>query len=109
MTDPHPTHDQLMQCRDSIKSTLVEVLDRRNGDYDYSAWLKSLFSEVAQSANSWAEAHGFPTRITADEAQRIEYTALGHYDYASKFALYLAEVVTGLSPKPTLPRTEDED
>jgi hypothetical protein len=55
-------------------------------------WIDNERLAVTVAANKWATAHGYRT-VTVDDVERVEGMAVGHYDYTSKFALAVAELV----------------
>lgn len=61
------------------------------------AWVEHERQAITEAANVWALAHGLPT-ITVVQVEQVERMALGHFDYASKFALYVADLTYGLRP-----------
>jgi len=79
-------HRKKMMLRDR----LIDVLDKAGqGHGDRTARIhRAVLTEVNDALLSHGRA---PVGITT--IQRLETTALGHVDYASKFALHLAEFV----------------
>ena len=61
------------------------------------AWIANEREAVAMAANQWATAHGYDVSVTVADVERIEVCAVGHVDYASKLALYVAEHVVRAS------------
>lgn len=54
---------------------------------------------MAKAANDWAAAHGL-NKVTVHQIEDIEHLAVGHIDYATKIALYIAEMVYGAREVP---------
>jgi hypothetical protein len=67
----HRTHQDMLTCRAHVLAALVKEAKKRN---------------------QWAGAHGYRT-VTIHDVERVEGRAVGHVDYASKLALYVAELV----------------
>ncbi len=82
-------HGRLLACRQHVLLALCAAAEDRSA----SDWVERERVVVATSANAWAQAHGYPQRVTVDDVERIEVQAVGHVDYASKLALYIAEFV----------------
>lgn len=79
-------------CRDYVLDALrAEQLKRKLNDL----WIADERMALAVAANEWAAAHGVARRITVEDVERIEVTALGHVDYSQKIALYVAEFIMG--------------
>lgn len=92
----------VLGCRGDILGALVEAMADRGGSDE---WIATERAVVADAANRWAESHGYERHVTVDDVERIEVAAVGHSDYASKLALYVAEFVvapvserTGMCP-----------
>jgi hypothetical protein len=81
----------LLSCQAHILRALSAECCRRP-DANGLEWIDNERMAVTVAANAWATAHGYRT-VTVDEVERVEGMAVGHYDYASKFALYVAELV----------------
>lgn len=89
--------DDVTACRTYVLAALTTAMTGRDG-LDM-AWIDHERLAVALAANGWAEAHGYPRRITVDDIEQIEIPALGHVDYATKLSLYVAEfIVVGCDP-----------
>lgn len=56
-------------------------------------WIDDERMAVALAANRWAREHGLATRVTVTGVRMVEVRAVGYSDYASKLALYVAELV----------------
>src|SRR6266704_5262302 len=85
------SYEAVRDCRAFILSALIETMeDRSRIGVD---WVTNERNAVAVAANKWAEAHGSERRITVEDVERIEGNAIGHVDYASKLALYVAEFI----------------
>lgn len=74
-----------------LLAALRAEMDLRPGRFGLS-WIESERFAITASANEWALAHGRPP-ITMSEVEEVEQLAVGHVDYASKLALYVAELV----------------
>jgi hypothetical protein len=91
-------HEQLMACRSYILSRLIETMEERAASDD---WIGNERLAIALAANEWATTHdrahvtaaGYHRPVTVEDVERIETRAVGHADYASKLALYVAEYV----------------
>lgn len=80
----------LLRCRDYVLAALRDEMTRRGNDL---AWIERERDAVAVAANAWAEAQGLPARVTVADVERVESGAIGHSDYGSKLALYVAEII----------------
>jgi hypothetical protein len=85
-------HEALMSCRGFVLDALCTEMANRSLCQDLS-WIDLERQAVAMAANRWADAHGF-RHVTVADIEHIEVGAVGHVDYASKLALYVAEYVT---------------
>lgn len=83
-------HDDLLACRSFIFDALHERTKARVSD---PHWIANERFAVASAASQWAMGHGYPRVVTVDDVERIEVSAVGHVDYASKLALRVAEFV----------------
>ena len=88
---PARVFDAIRECRSYILSALIETMEERSKPG--VDWVANERLAVAVAANEWAEAHGHERRITVADIERIEGNAIGHIDYASKLALYVAEFI----------------
>ena len=97
---PHriPRHDELANCRRRCLVALREAMGERP-TYSGLGWIEDERLAITNAANDWATAHGLPT-VTVNDVERIEHMAMGHVDYATKLALYVAELVYGMKPRP---------
>lgn len=77
-------------CRQYVLGALTKQMEYRPHALD---WVVGERLAVAVAANEWAQAHGYERRITVADVERIEGNAVGHIDYASKLALYVAEFI----------------
>lgn len=89
-------HTALMSLLDHILGVIRG--HARLGD----GWIERERYLVATAANEWATAHGWDGRCTVEDVERLEVRAVGHIDYATKLALYVAEFVFLASPRPVL-------
>lgn len=80
----------LLSCKQHVENALSEAAQHRDKNL---AWIEREREVMAIAANEWALAHGYPPSITVDVVERVEGPAVGHIDYASKMALYVAEQV----------------
>jgi hypothetical protein len=84
-------HAGMLAARQHILCRLQA--EAKNREPDSLAWIERERFVVAVAANEWADAHGINRSITTADVERIEVRAVGHVDYASKLALYLAEAL----------------
>ena len=79
-----------------LRGLTAEMAKRRDNP---DRWIDDERMAVVLAANEWAVAKG-GCAVTFDEVERIETLAVGHVDYASKLALYVAEMVCGAREVP---------
>lgn len=93
----HRSHDQMLKLRDAIYEAHQSESRSRHSveEQDSDAWVLKEQRVVRNTANRWAHKHGLRP-VTLDDVQHLEVPALGHIDYMSKFALYVAEYVYGV-------------
>ncbi len=97
LSERRQAHDDMIGCRDRVYRALVAQMDVRSKYQDLS-WVEVERDAVTEAANAWAIAHAYEP-ITSATVERVERSAVGHSDYASKFCLYVAEaVVYGAAP-----------
>lgn len=89
---------ELPKCRQRCLDALRQAMNLRN-TFDGLEWVEHEREAITVAANTWALAHGLPT-VTVSQVEEIEHLACGHSDYGSKLALYVAELVYGLRPRP---------
>lgn len=82
--------DQGARCRAYLLAALKEQMANRA---EFTDWIERERFAIALAANEWAAGHGLAKRVTVADVERIEVMAVGHVDYASKLALYVAEFV----------------
>lgn len=82
-----------LDCRDHIHTALVNEMTHRRDDPGLT-WIGRERQAVADAATRWARANNLDRTVTAADVERLEGAAIGHSDYASKLALYVAELVT---------------
>lgn len=82
----------VIACRDYIYDALVRTMEDRSSR-DGMGWVERERMAVAVAANEWAVAHAPARTVTVDDVEAVEGRAVGHCDYASKLALYVAELV----------------
>lgn len=92
-------HRQLLACRDHVSAALGAEMAKRRAAGD--AWIDNERRAVVDAANAWVASHGVGCAVTVADVAAVEGRAVGHIDYQSKLCLYVAEIVTGLAPKPT--------
>lgn len=86
----HVDQDRLMSCREAVYQELVNQMRHRHERDD---WEMQERASMAMAARLWAYEHGGNSEVFAADIERIEHRAMGHIDYASKIALYVAELV----------------
>ena len=86
--------DEMLASRDAIHAALVKEMKKRP-KCDGLGWIENERDAVADRANRWALTHGRPT-ITVHDVERVERRAMGHIDYGTKLALYVAELIYGV-------------
>lgn len=96
MDDHIRRHKAMLGCVDYIHAALQREVANRATNPD--GWVEAERMAVALAANEWAVTHGSTTAITVDEVEGLEPMAVGHFDYATKLALYVAEFVYGYRP-----------
>jgi hypothetical protein len=84
------THDAILDCRSHVLAALIEAMGERHTSPD---WIRNERLAVTIAANRWAQAHGYDRHVTVADVEHLEGNAVGHYDYARKLALYVAEFV----------------
>lgn len=87
-------HFAMLKARDHILRALSNEMTHRETN---PHWVDDERMSVVLAANEWAISRGLPTLTFAD-VERIETSAVGHIDYASKLALYVAEALYGVWP-----------
>lgn len=85
-------HTEFLACRDYILKALTNEMLNRDA-HDYDVWVANEHMAVARAANEWAISHAPLRTVTVTAVEAVEGMALGHIDYATKFALYVAELV----------------
>lgn len=73
--------------RHILAALTAEMKHRREHD----DWIERERLAVVIAANEWAQARAITRRISMREAEMLEMRAIGHSDYASKYALHVAE------------------
>jgi predicted regulator of amino acid metabolism with ACT domain len=84
-----------ISCRDHVLEALIATAADRSAPNCEERERAA----VCIAANQWAEAHGINRRVTVSAVERVEHQALGHSDYMSKLALYVAEAILWEPPK----------
>lgn len=91
-TTPADIQRDVTSCRDHVYKALLAKMDKR--DHDSLVWIDVERKAVADAATYWAGRYGYGDKtVTVEDVERIEALAVGHIDYASKLALYIAEFV----------------
>lgn len=81
MSDPfRPSHQPAQGIYDALQ---VEVAQRKSRDLD--VWIKEERLAVWRAARDYAQQHGLPV-LSLDEIEKAERSAMGHTDYAAKWA-----------------------
>lgn len=91
------THDSLIKARDAILEALLDEMKRRSRNPN--TWETRERTAVVIAANKYAYKHKLKG-VTTDDVLDVERLAVGHTDYALKLALYVAELIHGLSVTP---------
>lgn len=84
------TYEEFRSAHRYLLASLQRQAAQRD-DYPDLEWIEAEHVAMANAANEWAETHGLEPRVTTEIVARIEQPAVGHSDYAHKFALYVAE------------------
>lgn len=92
MTIDYATYEALADCRSFIYHELLAEMEYRRDSHGLE-WVDNERRRVARAAAEWASINDYPTIVTVEDVERIEHAAVGHVDYASKLALYVAEFV----------------
>lgn len=82
-------HRLKLIATDSIKGALCQEAQKRKGR-DFVEWSEAEAKAVWQAARDFAQQHGLRAPLLAEVVQ-VEKSAMGHSDYGSKWALYVAE------------------
>lgn len=77
----------------AIEAALLAEAEHRN---DHDDWVERERLAVASEANRWAVANEGWQTVTVQDVERVEGRAMGHIDYPSKLALYVAELTWDL-------------
>lgn len=94
MTITYQKWETLMECRDTILDALEKEMEQRRRNP--GSWIENERCAVHYAASYWIWDHGLGKKITVEDILRIEPRAVGHIDYASKLALYVAEFIYDL-------------
>jgi hypothetical protein len=81
--------------RNAIHADLEELLAREakhRSNKTSEQWILDERQAMCDAVNRLRSLHGKPV-VTLAEIERVERSAVGHSDYAHKFALYCAELV----------------
>ena len=80
---------------DRLAEALGDEMQRRHAATFVDEWVNNERQALVDAANDWAKLHDIERRITVDDVAVVEQRAIGHVDYHSKMALYVAELVEG--------------
>jgi hypothetical protein len=83
-------HDDFLECHRQLLAALVDESKHRRLNPD---WEDRERAAMANAADQWCDTHPGCRRVDIDDIRRIEHRAMGHIDYGSKLALYVAELV----------------
>jgi hypothetical protein len=86
--------EQMDACRRYLFDQLGKQMERRK-ERSCEEWIVYERYTLADHANAWAADYAPLRTVTVDEIESIECLAVGHSDYQSKIALYVAELVYG--------------
>jgi hypothetical protein len=86
-------------CANTLRTALTGKMKDRHLAQELE-WVDWERAALRDAANKWAQTHDGCFAVTIDDIKTIETLAVGHYDYANKIALYVAELVHGIRPKP---------
>ncbi len=89
-------HDEMLRMKQAIEDALIAESKSRSVNAD---WIERERLAVAAEANRWATAHDGWRTVTVEDVERAELTAIGHFDYGSKLALRVAELVSSVDPR----------
>lgn len=83
-------HSNMLSCHRHLRKVLAKQCKKRS-EYKDAGWIEDELLAVTSAANVWAEAHDLPRRVTMETVRRIDRSASGHIDWASKLCLRVAE------------------
>lgn len=78
-----------------VLAALTTEMDKRPHDATLD-WIANERHAMVEAANRWTERFDMGAPITVEQVEAIEHRAVGYCDYASKMALYVAELALGL-------------
>jgi len=84
--------ERLISVRDAILKAHAKAPPRWK---DMTNWFENEMRLVLETANTWAFKN-YGNIVTYEDVLRVEQHAYGHSDWASKLALYVAELVVGV-------------
>lgn len=93
MSPPPLRHESIMAAHRYLLDALRAEMAHRSEHDDWE--VRERFA-VTLAANEWANAHYCQRLVTVDDVEAVEHFAVGHVDYASKLALYVAELIHGV-------------
>lgn len=88
-------HDRMLRCKTYLERHVLDQIleaDRRplaTGE-DHEAWLERLIGAMTDATASWVARNGGHL-VPIETVRDIDRYSSGHVDYASKFALRVAE------------------
>lgn len=86
MSDPfRPQHQPAQGIYDALQA---EAAQRKSRELD--VWIKEERQAVWRAARDYAQQHGLPI-LTLEEIENAERSAMGHTDYAAKWAYGVSE------------------
>lgn len=89
------TFDPFRPHTEPAKSLYDLILTRCSEERTDLHWVHHLRLSVFRAAREYAQQHGL-TYPTLEQVGRCESLALGHVDYAAKWAMYVAEQIKGV-------------
>lgn len=84
-------HDEFLACHRALLAALVAEQANRRSSQGLE-WIARERTALATAATGWARQYD-RAPVTVDQIEAIEHQAMGHIDYSSKLALYVAELV----------------
>lgn len=91
-------HNALISLRSAVGASLADEMTRRPKGGVSLSWVNRERAAVVAAANQWVAENGIGHWTTMSRVKELEGGAIGHIDYASKVALYVAREVLGETP-----------
>jgi hypothetical protein len=91
-------HDDFLACHRVLLDALAA--EQRNRARNPDDWELRERAALVNAANRWVDARTGLRHVDAEAVERVEPRAMGHIDYSSKIALYVAQLVYGLPGGP---------